>query len=84
MNDGQTTTFIVHQGVFTVSFWYALDNLFSSGLWKLAKAANSVVRNWIKEVGSSPLRVNVIITDFSITGYPNFTEDVIRLNYRIF
>lgn len=73
----ETDNFFVFQGILSANLEYILfnDNL---GVKELAKKANEVVEKWLD--GLINLR-GIVITDFSIVGFPKFARSVFTLNW---
>lgn len=69
--------FFVFQGILSPNLDYILFNPMS-GLEKLARSANIVVAKWLD--GLKHLR-GIVITDFSVLGFPEFARKVFSMNW---
>ncbi|EUB60096.1 PI-PLC X domain-containing protein 3 [Echinococcus granulosus] len=70
MQKSRPVYFFVFQGILSPNLDYILFN-FTSGLEKLARLANTVVGKWLD--GLKHLR-GIVITDFSVLGFPGFAR----------
>ena len=77
MNYFRDDRFFVFQGVFTPTFDYIMKSPFSN-LRGMAETANKVVKEWLDSV--NPFE-GIVITDFSIDGFPGFTRKVFSKNW---
>ncbi|KAH9283365.1 PI-PLC X domain-containing protein 3 [Echinococcus granulosus] len=77
MQKSRPVYFFVFQGILSPNLDYILFN-FTSGLEKLARLANTVVGKWLD--GLKHLR-GIVITDFSVLGFPGFARKVFSMNW---
>ncbi|VUZ40366.1 unnamed protein product [Hymenolepis diminuta] len=77
MKKTKTSNFFVFQGILSPNMEFIITHSYS-GVEKLAKRANLVVKNWLD--GLDNFR-GIIITDFSILGFPKFARSVFSMNW---
>ena len=69
--------FFVFQGILSPNLDYIINKPME-GVEKLAELANNVVKNWLEGINCLH---GIVITDFSILDFPNFTRSVFSLNW---
>lgn len=78
MGSARRNKFFVFQGVLSPNLDHVLER-FDDGLRKLASQANNAVAKWLS--GLRRLQ-GIVITDFSIYDYPNFSRSVFSMNWK--
>ncbi|VDK40866.1 unnamed protein product [Taenia asiatica] len=69
--------FFVFQGILSPNLDYILFNPMN-GLEKLARSANLVVTKWLEGINHLS---GIVITDFSVLGFPEFARKVFSMNW---
>uniref|UniRef100_A0A5K3EV15 PLCXc domain-containing protein n=1 Tax=Mesocestoides corti TaxID=53468 RepID=A0A5K3EV15_MESCO len=77
MRANKSANFFVFQGILSPDLDYILSNS-GSGIQKLAEMANAIVKAWLN--GLKWLQ-GIVITDFSIVGFPSFARSVFAKNW---
>ncbi|VDN96369.1 unnamed protein product [Rodentolepis nana] len=77
MSKTDSDSFFVFQGILSPNMEFIMSHPFSS-VEKLAKKANVEVEKWLDDL--EYLR-GIVITDFSILGFPNFARSVFSMNW---
>ncbi len=71
--------FFVFQGVLSPDIDHLLS-FYDEGLRILANKANDIVAKWLATLRKLQ---GIVITDFSISGYPTYARSVFSMNWRI-